>query len=467
MFIIERFLSVADESENDITTEFDSVKFTETTTTGKIPQLDPVVEHIVYSAPTTDVSAAAVSTTTTTTPPPTAGARLTPKPTTASSSAKPVTPGGAAEFVAVAASAVHAPATIPPTLSSVQSAETTTTTTRTTTMPIGTATATTEKPPVEDEDYSFESMFSFLFNGDAAAEPQSPSSTSPPAVPANRQNTQVMAAETRIEHRADGEIDEKIHSDGVKPAAADAAADKNRHSSPENGHDKPHAHGLRKKPAVIKPTDSITDGHHRVYAESEPYAEAEVKTRFDVIETSQFSDYNNNKRVGGVAPSSSYHHHSHHSQTEVKSHFDVRDERPGADPDRESVPKIVQSTPDTADFKRQTATDNMKPKGPQSGLDENRAGVQLQQHGDHLDRQHQSQPAVAVAAIKVHNSNTKPLNTKAHSEFNPMLASLLKISGCNIYGRMYRVGKIIDELSNPCLECMCTEIGVHCNQLKC
>ncbi|XP_063917905.1 uncharacterized protein LOC135133442 [Zophobas morio] len=49
---------------------------------------------------------------------------------------------------------------------------------------------------------------------------------------------------------------------------------------------------------------------------------------------------------------------------------------------------------------------------------------------------------------------------------NPNLA-VLKLAGCNIYGRMYRVGRIISELSNPCLECKCTEIGVQCKTLKC
>uniref|UniRef100_A0A8W7PII6 VWFC domain-containing protein n=1 Tax=Anopheles coluzzii TaxID=1518534 RepID=A0A8W7PII6_ANOCL len=39
---------------------------------------------------------------------------------------------------------------------------------------------------------------------------------------------------------------------------------------------------------------------------------------------------------------------------------------------------------------------------------------------------------------------------------------ILKLAGCNIYGRMYRVGRIISELSGPCLECKCTEVGVHC-----
>lgn len=44
---------------------------------------------------------------------------------------------------------------------------------------------------------------------------------------------------------------------------------------------------------------------------------------------------------------------------------------------------------------------------------------------------------------------------------------LLKLAGCNIYGRMYRVGRIISELSGPCMECKCTEIGVQCRELRC
>lgn len=49
----------------------------------------------------------------------------------------------------------------------------------------------------------------------------------------------------------------------------------------------------------------------------------------------------------------------------------------------------------------------------------------------------------------------------------PNINGLLKLAGCNIYGRMYRVGKIIAELSTPCLECKCTEIGVSCTPLSC
>ncbi|KYN33025.1 hypothetical protein ALC56_12659 [Trachymyrmex septentrionalis] len=53
------------------------------------------------------------------------------------------------------------------------------------------------------------------------------------------------------------------------------------------------------------------------------------------------------------------------------------------------------------------------------------------------------------------------------NEIPMSVGSLLKLAGCNIYGRMYRVGRIITELSSPCEECKCTEIGVRCEQLKC
>ncbi|XP_076232879.1 uncharacterized protein LOC143178234 [Calliopsis andreniformis] len=53
------------------------------------------------------------------------------------------------------------------------------------------------------------------------------------------------------------------------------------------------------------------------------------------------------------------------------------------------------------------------------------------------------------------------------NEIPVSVASILKLAGCNIYGRMYRVGRIITELSSPCLECRCTEIGVQCKQLEC
>lgn len=69
--------------------------------------------------------------------------------------------------------------------------------------------------------------------------------------------------------------------------------------------------------------------------------------------------------------------------------------------------------------------------------------------------------------LKEHHSEgpteifTKPTSSMKDS------VGLLKLAGCNIYGRMYRVGRIISELSSPCLECKCTEYGVHCTPLSC
>lgn len=55
----------------------------------------------------------------------------------------------------------------------------------------------------------------------------------------------------------------------------------------------------------------------------------------------------------------------------------------------------------------------------------------------------------------------------APSSLSGLGPGLLKLAGCNIYGRMYRVGRIIAELSTPCQECWCTEFGVQCKQLDC
>ncbi|XP_076250822.1 uncharacterized protein LOC143190435 [Rhynchophorus ferrugineus] len=76
---------------------------------------------------------------------------------------------------------------------------------------------------------------------------------------------------------------------------------------------------------------------------------------------------------------------------------------------------------------------------------------------------------------KTDNVSDKANKTNSHKfatsddkiENNTIGVGLLKLAGCNIYGRMYRVGRIISELSGPCLECKCTEIGVQCRQLKC
>lgn len=67
-----------------------------------------------------------------------------------------------------------------------------------------------------------------------------------------------------------------------------------------------------------------------------------------------------------------------------------------------------------------------------------------------------------LVSNKINNDNYNKNSIEGSSS-----VGLLKLAGCNIYGRMYRVGRIISELSGPCLECMCTDIGVQCRPLKC
>ncbi|XP_059612831.1 uncharacterized protein LOC132259284 [Phlebotomus argentipes] len=73
---------------------------------------------------------------------------------------------------------------------------------------------------------------------------------------------------------------------------------------------------------------------------------------------------------------------------------------------------------------------------------------------------------VDEAQLDQHQTDTQ-IFTKPIISSSQDPAGILKLAGCNIYGRMYRVGRIISELSSPCLECKCTEVGVHCTPLDC
>lgn len=72
---------------------------------------------------------------------------------------------------------------------------------------------------------------------------------------------------------------------------------------------------------------------------------------------------------------------------------------------------------------------------------------------------------VDVDKLKQHQSNGETKIFTPSSLKDP--AGLFKLDGCNIYGRMYRVNRVIAELSSPCLECRCTEVGVSCTPLSC
>ncbi|XP_055637022.1 uncharacterized protein LOC129775873 isoform X2 [Toxorhynchites rutilus septentrionalis] len=75
---------------------------------------------------------------------------------------------------------------------------------------------------------------------------------------------------------------------------------------------------------------------------------------------------------------------------------------------------------------------------------------------------------VDINKLKQHHSEgTAEITMKSKVYSLKDTVGILKLAGCNIYGRMYRVGRIISELSGPCLECKCTEVGVHCTPLHC
>lgn len=85
-------------------------------------------------------------------------------------------------------------------------------------------------------------------------------------------------------------------------------------------------------------------------------------------------------------------------------------------------------------------------------------------------QEHQEILVVSSTSTERLTEETETVETSSKvldNEIPMSVGSLLKLAGCNIYGRMYRVGRIITELSSPCKECRCTEIGVRCEQLEC
>ncbi|XP_060850767.1 uncharacterized protein LOC132929439 isoform X3 [Rhopalosiphum padi] len=464
---------VCDEYENDITTEHTKqieVTSETTTTTTTMDIRDAVIEHIFYSTPPTDKLIITSSPTTL------KSFHVSPETT----SLKPIT--STDKLIETLAPTTEKSSVISSTIATIKRTE-----------------ATTSAPkPLEDEDYSFESMFSFLFNGDTPEQSSSPSSLS--------SSTNNMESETRIEHRTDDEIDEKVHLIDTKHDQTDLMSlHKPQHKPLPNSSTEMHSadkHNKVEPQEVYKPIESRPNTEIKQHDNDKPNSEtkylidnkpsqsgikqhvdvkshqeikpdatssgikqqAEVKTHFDVKENVQVTSPFNLKPYDEVKPL--YHDFSNH-QTEVKSHFSVKDNpelKTHTDSKFQSDDKIY------ADFKHQSDINthfNVKKQDEVKPYFDFKQQTEIKQHStfkQQVDLGLQSE-------FKQHtevkpNIVTAPLKTKVDSEFN-LLASMLKISGCNIYGRMYRVGKIISELSNPCLECMCTEIGVHCNQLKC
>ncbi|KAH8338700.1 hypothetical protein KR074_005224 [Drosophila pseudoananassae] len=108
--------------------------------------------------------------------------------------------------------------------------------------------------------------------------------------------------------------------------------------------------------------------------------------------------------------------------------------------------------------------------------------LQPQQQFEPLQQQHEQaqqqfhhyqhatrQPTATAAATLATPPQDTPTNwsERGGGEGGEDPLGQLKLAGCNIYGRMYRVGRIIVELSSQCLECKCTEVGVKCGPLDC
>ena len=71
------------------------------------------------------------------------------------------------------------------------------------------------------------------------------------------------------------------------------------------------------------------------------------------------------------------------------------------------------------------------------------------------------QPDQDPELTKVHEVST---STIAPTTTEKSLWDIFKISGCNIYGKVYRAGEKIDKLSGKCKLCICSSQGVQCNQ---
>jgi len=76
-------------------------------------------------------------------------------------------------------------------------------------------------------------------------------------------------------------------------------------------------------------------------------------------------------------------------------------------------------------------------------------------------------PSAPRFSVKKPATKPPPRKSQQPSTNNFIRAGGLQIDSCNIYGQMYQVGRIIEELSDVCIECKCTEIGVACTNLKC
>ncbi|XP_014224299.1 mucin-5AC-like isoform X2 [Trichogramma pretiosum] len=82
-----------------------------------------------------------------------------------------------------------------------------------------------------------------------------------------------------------------------------------------------------------------------------------------------------------------------------------------------------------------------------------------------LEESSSSEPTTTTTTTTPTTTTTTTKKPATQADNDPL--GLLKLAGCNIYGKMYRVNRIIAELSSDCRECRCSEFGVQCKSLDC
>ena len=130
------------------------------------------------------------------------------------------------------------------------------------------------------------------------------------------------------------------------------------------------------------------------------------------------------------------------------------------------------SSPSTSSGRPETEPEVQTPtSGPASGSSESQESVETTSTPTTTTTEEPSttaadgEPAGSTGAPPV--DYTKP-DPKA-SESSPdeaLFSDLFRVSECDIYGKLYRVGQPIEELSSKCKSCTCTSTGVDCTS-KC
>jgi len=87
------------------------------------------------------------------------------------------------------------------------------------------------------------------------------------------------------------------------------------------------------------------------------------------------------------------------------------------------------------------------------------------QIGDTMDGNSASSASPSATSESSSSSSAEELEETVSDGAAPL--DLFRVSECNIYGQVYKVGRLIERLSDQCKQCHCTPNGVDCKQIKC